>query len=69
MKTIPTFEFIDEPQYCTPMSRAETANRLRSYRCQSNGNDKRYCVAIVGRGQYNVHLRYTDSPVALIVTK
>jgi hypothetical protein len=69
MKTIPTFEFIDEPQYRTPMSREETANRLRSYRCRSNGNHKRYCVTTLGHGQYNIHLRYTDSPVALITTK
>jgi hypothetical protein len=69
MKTIPTFEFIDETQYRTSMSRAETANRFRSYRCKSNGNSQRYCLTVLGNGQYHVYLRYTDSPVALITTK
>lgn len=68
-KTLPSFEFIDEPQYRTTMSRAETANRLWSYRCKSNGNKKRYSVMLEKPGVYLVTLRYSGAPTALIDTK
>jgi hypothetical protein len=68
MKTIPTFEFIDEPQFRTPMSRAEAAHRLRSYRNRENSNFKRYTVSKASNG-YLVSLNCYNSPVALIITK
>lgn len=68
MKPTPTFQFIDEPQFKAGMSRAEAANRLRSYRNTENGNKERYIVSKVDKG-YTVQLNYTGSPVALITTK
>lgn len=68
MKTIPTFEFIDEPQFRKSMSRAETANWLRSYRNRENGNFKRYTVTKATNG-YFVTLNCYNSPIALLITK
>jgi len=68
MKTIPSFMFTDEPQFMTSMSRAEAANKLRSYRNVTNGNKKRYTVTIVPNG-YTVQLNYPGSPIGLIITK
>ena len=65
----PTFEFIDEPQFRTVMTRAETANKLRSYRCRANGNAARYKVQRISLGHYLVRLRSYDAPCALITTK
>jgi hypothetical protein len=50
------------------MSRAEAANKLRSYRNVTNGNKKRYMVTTVSNG-YTVQLKYPGSPIGLIVTK
>jgi hypothetical protein len=68
MKTIPSFMFVDEPQFMTSMSRAEAANKLWSYRNVTNGNKKRYTVMTVSNG-YTVQLKYPGSPIGLIVTK
>lgn len=68
MKTIPSFGFIDEPQFRTPMSRAEAAHRLRSYRNRTNGNFKRYIVTKALNG-YFVRLNCYNDPTALIITK
>ena len=68
MKTTPTFHFVDEPQFKTTMSRAETAHRLWSYRNKENGNCKRFSVTKGDKG-YFVALRYSGSPVAFIGTR
>jgi hypothetical protein len=68
MKTNPTFNFVDEPQFRTFMGRAEAANRLWSYRNKENGNKKRFTVKKTHNG-YFVALRYSGSPVAFIGTK
>ena len=68
MKTTPSFGFIDEPQFRTPMSRAETVHRLRAYRNRENGNFKRYAVTKTTNG-YFVRLNCYNSPIALLITK
>ncbi len=68
MKTIPSFMFVDEPQFMTSMSRLEAANKLWSYRKVTNGNKKRYTVGKISNG-YTVQLNYPGSPVGLIITK
>ena len=68
MKPTPTFHFTDEPQFMTVMSRAETANRLRSYRNRENGNARRYQVTRAPLG-YFVRISAYGEPIAYIRTK
>jgi hypothetical protein len=68
MKSTPTFNFTDEPQFKTTMSRAEASNRFWSYRNKENGNNKRFSITKAENG-YFVALRYNGSPVAFIGTK
>lgn len=68
-KSIPTFEFVEEPQFQTTMSREETAKWLRSYRCRTNGNKNRYSVMLERPGVYLVTLRYPSAPTAILNTR
>lgn len=69
MKTAGLFYFADEPQFATSESREYLSHYLRSCRnSRGNLNCKRYDVKRTGFGRYTVQLRYTGSPVAVIVT-
>lgn len=69
MKTAGLFYFADEPQFATTESRAYLAHYLRACRnSRGNLNCKRYEVKRTAFGRYTVQLRYTGSPVAVIVT-
>ena len=69
MKTAGLFYFADKPQFATSESREYLSNYLRSCRnSRGNLNCKRYDVKRIGFGRYTVQLRYTGSPVAVIVT-
>jgi len=69
MKPTPIFYFEDEPKFAGPESRAAIANRLRSYRCNANGNSSRYTVKRISAGFYTVTLNALDSPTACIITR
>jgi len=69
MKTAGLFYFADEPQFATSATRQYLAHYLRACRnSRGNLNCKRYDVKRTGFGRYTVQLRYTGSPVVIIVT-
>lgn len=69
MKKAALYFFEDEPQFATYESRNWTAHYLRSCRnSKGNLNCKRFDVKRTGFGRYSVQLRYSGSPVAVIVT-
>ena len=69
MKKAGVFYFKDEPQYATYESRTYLAHYLRACRnARGNMGCRRYIVTREGFGCYTVQLRYSGSPVAVIVT-
>jgi hypothetical protein len=70
MKPIPTFGFIDEPQFAGPESRAYIAHRLRCWRnARGNLGCRVYLVRRVRAGLYHVQMRAHGAPVARITTR
>jgi hypothetical protein len=70
MKTAGLFYFADEPQFASAESRTWIAHYLRSCRnARGNMGRKRYNVRRDGFGRYSVQLRYSGSPMAIIVTR
>jgi hypothetical protein len=65
MKPIPTFGFIDEPQFRAPDNRAHAAWLLRTYRRKH----AMYRITRAGIGQYLIQLRMSDAPTALLITR
>ena len=68
IKRAGVFYFADEPQFATYASRAWLANRMRAWRsARGNLGAPMYTVRREKFGKYTVQLRYTGSPVAIIL--
>lgn len=69
-KPIPTFGFIDEPQFRTPDNRARLANAMRHYRYARKASGARqYHLVRMSPGRYLVTLDYPGAPTAEIITR
>ena len=68
IKRAGVFYFEDEPERATYASRAWLANKLRAWRsARGNMGAPMYEVRRDRFGRYTVRLRYTGSPVAVIL--
>lgn len=69
-KPIPTFGFIDEPQFRAPDTRARLANAMRHYRyARKASGSRQYRITRTALGHYLVTLDYPNAPTAEIITR
>jgi len=68
MKITPTFNFTDEPQIKTTMTRSEAARKLWAYRKRQVGHFCYFSLTKVDNG-YLVNLKGYSSPTGFIGTK
>ena len=68
IKSAGVFYFADEPERATYASRAWLANKMRAWRsARGNLGARMYTVRRERFGKYTVQLRYSGSPVAVIL--
>ena len=68
IKRAGAFYFADEPQFATYASRAWLANKMRAWRsARGNLGAHMYTARRERFGKYTIQLRYSGSPVAVIL--